>query len=69
MTPIMETRPMVHVFLFCLRNRPSIMYVCNQVNGGGHLKFLQMCTGEEGYHASCVRTHLHYLFSCFMVVC
>ena len=30
-----------------------------------------MRTGGEGYHASCVRTHLHYLFSCFclMVSC
>ena len=32
---------------------------------------LQMRTGGERYHASCVRTHLHYLFSCFclMVSC
>ena len=30
-----------------------------------------MGTGREGYHASCVRMHLHYLFSCFyhMVSC
>ena len=38
---------------------------------GGHPKCLQMCTGGGRYHASCVRTHLHYRFSCFclMVSC
>ena len=53
------------LFAFWLRNRPSIKYVRNQGNGGGHPK------GGERYHASCVRTHLHYLFSCFchMVSC
>ena len=37
----------------------------------GHLKCLQMRTGGEGYDASCVRTYLHYLFSCscLMVSC
>ena len=53
------------LFVFWLRNRPSIKYVRRQGNGGGHPK------GGERYHASCVRTHLHYLFSCFchMVSC
>ena len=27
-----------------------------------------MRTGGEGYHASCVLTHLHYLFSCFCLI-
>ena len=38
---------------------------------GGHPKGVQLRTGGEGYHASCVRTHLHYLFSsfCLMVSC
>ena len=35
---------------------------------GGHPKCLQMPTGGEEYHASCVRTHLHYLFLCFCVM-
>ena len=30
-----------------------------------HPKCLQMRTVGKGYHASCVRTHLLYLFSCF----
>ena len=36
-----------------------------------HSKYLQMRAGGEGYHASCVHTYLHYLFSCFrlMVYC
>ena len=38
---------------------------------GGHTKCLPMHKGGEGYQASCVRTHLHYLFSCscLMVSC
>ena len=38
---------------------------------GDHLKCVQVRTGREGYHASSVRTHLLYLFSCFclMVSC
>ena len=45
------------------------MYVTRGMERG-HPKCLQMRTGGEGYHASCVRTHLH-LFSCFclMVSC
>ena len=33
----------------------------------GHPKCLQIRTVGEGYHVSCVRTHLHYLFSCFFM--
>ena len=38
---------------------------------GGHPKCVQVRTWGDGYHASCVRTPLHYLFSCFchMVSC
>ena len=42
---------------------------------GGHPKCVQVRTRREGYHASCVRRHLHvrhlHLFSCFclMVSC
>ena len=35
---------------------------------GGHPKCLQMRTGGEVYHPSCVGTHLHYLFSCFCLM-
>ena len=30
----------------------------------GHSKRVQVCTEGEGYLTLCVRTHLHYLFSC-----
>ena len=42
------------------------MYVTRGMEGG-HPKCLQRRTEGEGYHDSCVRTHLHYLFSCLMV--
>ena len=46
------------------------MYVTRGMEGV-HPKYLQVRTGGEGYHSSCVRTHLHYLFSCswLMVFC
>ena len=53
------------LFFFWLRNRPSINYVRNCEMEGGHRKYVQVRTGEKGYHAIFVRTHLHYLFSCF----
>ena len=59
------------VFVFSLKNRPSIsMYVTRGMERG-HSKCLQMCTEGEGYHVSCVRTQLHYLFSyfCLMMSC
>ena len=34
----------------------------------GHPKRLQIGTRGEGYHASCVRTHLHHLFSRFSLI-
>ena len=37
---------------------PSSMYVTREMERG-HPK------RREGYHAPCVRTHLHYLFPCF----
>ena len=43
------------------------MYVTSEMEGG-HPKRLQMRTGGEGYHASCVRTHLLYLVSCFCLM-
>ena len=57
------------LFVFWLRNRPSIKYVRGME--GGHPKCVQVRTGGKGYHASCVCTHLRYLFSCFclMVSC
>ena len=49
---------------------PLIMYVTRGMEGG-HRKCAQVLTGGEGYNASCVCTHLQYLFSCFclMVSC
>ena len=47
---------------------PLSAYATGGMEGAGSPN---MCTGGEGYHASCVRTPLHYLFSCFclMVSC
>ena len=52
----------MYLFVFWLRNRPSIKYARNEVNGGEE-GF--MCTGFMCKYA------LHYLFSCFclMVSC
>ena len=51
-------------------DHPLSTYVTRGIEGG-HSKCLQMRTGGEGYNASCLRAHLHYLFSCFclMVSC
>ena len=46
---------------------PLSMYVTRGMEEG-HPKCLQMGTEGEGYHASCVRTHLHYLFSLFCLM-
>ena len=35
---------------------------------GCHPKCVKVCTGGEGCHVSRVRTHLHYLFSCFCLI-
>ena len=35
---------------------------------GVHPKYVLVHTGGEGYYASCVRTHLHYLFSSFCLM-
>ena len=35
---------------------------------GAHQECAQGRTGGEGYHTSYVRTHLHYLFSCFCLI-
>ena len=43
------------------------MYITKGMEGG-QPKCLQMRTEGEEYHASCVRTHLHYLFSCFSLM-
>ena len=49
---------------------PLSMYVTRGIDGG-HPNCLQMRKRGKGYHASCVRIHVHYLFSCFclMVLC
>ena len=56
------------LFVFWLRNRPSIKYVQKYGNGGGHPKCIQVQTRREGYHTSCVHTQLQLLFSCFCVL-
>ena len=43
------------------------MYVTRGMEGG-HPKCAQVRKGGEVYHASCVRPHLHYLFSCFCLM-
>ena len=43
------------------------MYVTREMEGS-HPKFLQICTGGEGYHASCISTNLHlFSYICLMV--
>ena len=46
------------------------MYVTRGMEVGSSI-CVQVRTGGEGYHASCVHKHLHYPFSCFclMVSC
>ena len=46
------------------------MYVTRGMEGD-HPKCILVPAGGERYHASCVRTHLHYLFLyfCLMVSC
>ena len=56
------------LFVFWLRNRPSIKYVHKYGNAGGHPKCIQVHTRREGYHTSCVHTQLQLLFSCFCVL-
>ena len=53
---------------FCWEiDHPVSMYVTKGMERG-HPNCVQVRTGGEGYHASCARTHLHYLFSCFRLV-
>ena len=56
------------LFVFWFSNRPSIKYIRNWENRGGVNQNVYRCAQGEGYHASCLRTHLHYLFSCFCLV-
>ena len=53
--------------LFWLRKEPSFKYVgnWNLVEDGGSSKMRTTAYKERGCHGSYVRTHLHYLFSCF----
>ena len=51
------------LFVYWFRKRPSIKYVRNWENGGGHPKCVQVRTVGEGYHASCAGTYTHLLFS------
>ena len=47
------------LFVFWLRNRLSVMCACgNEGMDEGHPKCVQVHTGGEGYHASCVPTLL-----------
>ena len=55
-------------FVFWLWGKPSIMYLHKWGNEGGSSKIVLVHTGGEGYYASCVRTHLHYLFSYFCLM-
>ena len=49
----------------------SLKYIRNEGNGGGHPERFQIRNEGEGHQASCLRTLLQYLFSCFclMVSC
>ena len=43
----------------------SIKFVCNWSGDGGSSKIRSAAYRGSRFHDSCVRTHLHYLFSCF----
>ena len=52
--------------VFWSRKGPSTKYVCNWwVDGRGSFKMRTAVYIGKKCHTSCVRTHLHYLFSCF----
>ena len=58
------------LFVFWLRNRPSVI---NRYATGGieraHQNSVQVRTGREGYHVSCVRAPcVPYLFSYFCLI-
>ena len=50
---------------FWLRNGPSIKYVRYWWGNGESSKMRTAVYRGSECHASCLRTHLHYLFSCF----
>ena len=62
------------LYVFWLRKGPSIKYVRNwwgdeEWGGGGgrrSSKTRRAAYRRRRCHVSCVRTHLHYLFSCFL---
>ena len=51
------------LYVYWLKNGPSIEYVL--VGDGGSSKMRTAAYRRKGCQASCVRTHLHYPFSCF----
>ena len=53
------------LYVFWLRKGPSIKYVRNWWGDGGSSIMRTAAYRERGCHASSVRTHLHYLSSCF----
>ena len=53
------------LYVFWLRKGPSIKYLCNFWGMGCHSKLRTAAWRGDECHASCVRTHLHYLFYCF----
>ena len=57
------------LLVFWLRNKPSIKYVRNWRNRRGHQKCVQVRTGGEGYHASCVSTTYTVSVHVFVLWC
>ena len=53
------------LYVFWLRKGPSIKYVRNCLEDGLSSKMCKAAYRGRGCHALCVRTHLHYLLSCF----
>ena len=55
----------VPLYVFCLRKELSIKHIRNSWGNAGLIQNAYNCLPGRRCHSSCVRTHLHYLFSWF----
>ena len=60
-----EYNTRVSLYNFWMRKSPLIKYVCNWWVNGESSKMRSAAYREKGSQVSCVRMHVHYLFSFF----